>query len=91
MGAEVEAWRIWLLGGFKVSIWSRTIEKHAWYLRKAAALIKLLSLAEGRRLHREQVMDLLWPELEKKPPQTTCVEPSMPPVEHSIRTEALFT
>jgi predicted ATPase/DNA-binding SARP family transcriptional activator/DNA-binding CsgD family transcriptional regulator len=58
-----EAVRVWLLGGFRVSVGSRTIEENAWRLRKAAALVKLLALAPGHRLHREQVMDLLWPEL----------------------------
>jgi DNA-binding SARP family transcriptional activator len=61
-----EAVRIWLLGGFGVSIGSIPIEKSAWRLRKAAALVKLLSLAPGHRMHREQVMDLLWPDLGKK-------------------------
>jgi predicted ATPase/DNA-binding SARP family transcriptional activator/DNA-binding CsgD family transcriptional regulator len=34
----------------------------AWRLRKAAALVKVLALAPGHRLHREQVMDILWPD-----------------------------
>ncbi|MBA2714724.1 MAG: AAA family ATPase, partial [Rubrobacteraceae bacterium] len=55
--------RVWLLGGFRVSIGARTIEDKEWRLRKAAALLKVLSLAQGRRLHREQVMELLWPEV----------------------------
>ncbi|MGH3105876.1 MAG: hypothetical protein ACRDM3_01630, partial [Rubrobacteraceae bacterium] len=66
VGTEAEAVRIWLLGGFKVAIGSRLIEKRAWRLRKASALVKLLALAPGHRLHREQVMDLLWPDLGKK-------------------------
>jgi predicted ATPase/DNA-binding SARP family transcriptional activator/DNA-binding CsgD family transcriptional regulator len=66
VGAEAEAVRIWLLGGFKVSIGSRLIEKSSWRLKKASALVKLLALAPGHRLHREQVMDLLWPDLSKK-------------------------
>src|SRR5215208_5617279 len=66
VGAKVEAVRIWLLGSFRVALGARPIEKDAWRLRKAAALIKLLALAPGHRLHREQVMDLLWPELGKK-------------------------
>jgi predicted ATPase/DNA-binding SARP family transcriptional activator/DNA-binding CsgD family transcriptional regulator len=61
-----EPMRVWLLGGFKVSVGSRTIEGDAWRLRKAAALVKLLTLAPGNRMHREQVMDLLWPDLGKK-------------------------
>jgi two-component SAPR family response regulator len=61
-GKRPEAVRIWLLGGFRVSVGSRTIEEGAWRLRKAAALVKLLALASGHRLHREQVMDILWPD-----------------------------
>lgn len=40
---------------------SRVIPENAWRLRKAAGLIKLLALAPGHRLHREQAMDRLWP------------------------------
>jgi predicted ATPase/DNA-binding CsgD family transcriptional regulator len=58
--------RIGLLGGFRVSVGARTIEKDAWRLRKAASLVKLLALAPGHRLHRERVMDTLWPELGRK-------------------------
>jgi predicted ATPase/DNA-binding SARP family transcriptional activator/DNA-binding CsgD family transcriptional regulator len=57
-----EAMRVCLLGGFKVSVGSRTIESGAWRLRKASSLVKLLALAPSHRLHREQVMDLLWPD-----------------------------
>ena len=35
----------------------------AWSRRHAASLVKLLALADGRRLHREQVIDALWPGL----------------------------
>jgi predicted ATPase/DNA-binding SARP family transcriptional activator len=61
-----EAVRVWLLRGFRVSVGSRTIEEGAWRLRKAAALVKLLALAPSHRLHRERVMDLLWPESGRK-------------------------
>ena len=57
-----EAVRVWLLGGFQVSVGSRTVEDKQWRLRKATALVKLLSLAPGHHLHREQAMDLLWPD-----------------------------
>src|SRR5215217_8544783 len=57
-----ETLRVWLLGGFRVSVGTRTVEEGAWRLRKAAALVKLLALAPGHHLHREQAMDLLWPE-----------------------------
>ncbi|CAN5661865.1 BTAD domain-containing putative transcriptional regulator [soil metagenome] len=62
MGDTRKAVRVWLLGGFRVSVGSRTITQDTWRLRKAAALIKLLALAPGHRIHREQVMDLLWPD-----------------------------
>src|SRR5215204_5867689 len=61
-----EAVRIWLLGEFRVSVGSRTIAQDAWRLRKAAALVKLLALAPGHRLHREQAMDVLWPDSAKR-------------------------
>jgi DNA-binding SARP family transcriptional activator len=60
---RLEAIRIRLLGGFEVTVGARTIEDGAWRLRKAANLVKLLALAAGNRLHREQVMYTLWPEL----------------------------
>ena len=60
---RLEAIRIRLLGGFEVTVGARRIEEGAWRLRKAANLIKLLALAPGHRLHREQIMDALWPDL----------------------------
>jgi predicted ATPase/DNA-binding SARP family transcriptional activator/DNA-binding CsgD family transcriptional regulator len=58
--------RIGLLGGFGVSVGSRVIQEDQWPLRKASSLIKLLALAEGHRLHREQAMELLWPDLDPR-------------------------
>jgi predicted ATPase/DNA-binding SARP family transcriptional activator/DNA-binding CsgD family transcriptional regulator len=55
--------RVRLLGGFSVSVGSHAIEKGAWRLRKAASLVKLLALSSGHRMHRDQVLDILWPEL----------------------------
>jgi DNA-binding SARP family transcriptional activator len=55
--------RVELLGGFRVSAGGRAIPEHVWRRRKTAALIKLLALAPRHRLHREQVMDALWPDL----------------------------
>ena len=39
------------------------IGEKEWRLKKATSLIKLLALASGHRLHREQAIELLWPEL----------------------------
>jgi predicted ATPase/DNA-binding SARP family transcriptional activator/DNA-binding CsgD family transcriptional regulator len=66
-GESPEAMRIWLLGDFRVSVGSRTIEDNAWRRKKAAALVKLLALAQGHRLHRERIMAVLWPDLNGKP------------------------
>lgn len=56
--------QIRLLGGFRVSVGSRDIPDGEWRLRKAKAVLKLLALAPGHRLQREQVLDFLWPELD---------------------------
>jgi DNA-binding SARP family transcriptional activator len=61
-----EAVRVWMLGGFQVSVGSRSVPQGAWRLRKAAALVKLLALAPGHRLHRDQAMDILWPDSGRK-------------------------
>jgi predicted ATPase/DNA-binding SARP family transcriptional activator/DNA-binding CsgD family transcriptional regulator len=61
-----EVVRVWLLGDFRVSVGSWAIQQDKWRLRKAAALVKLLALAPNHRLHREQAMDLLWPDSGKK-------------------------
>ena len=58
--------RIRLLGGFSVWVGSRAVPEGAWHLRKAKSLVKLLALAPGHRVHREQVMEFLWPELGRR-------------------------
>ncbi|MCL2396029.1 MAG: AAA family ATPase, partial [Acidimicrobiaceae bacterium] len=52
-----------LLGTFEVRRDSRVVPAGAWSRRQAAALVKLLALSPGRRLHREQVLNALWPDL----------------------------
>ena len=61
-----ETVRVELLGGFRVSVGTRTVEEGAWQLRKAANLVKLPALVPGHRIHRERVMDLLWPDLGRR-------------------------
>ena len=58
---RLEAVRIRLLGGFKVSVGRRSIDEVEWRLKKAASLLKLLALAPGHRLHRDQATERLWP------------------------------
>jgi DNA-binding SARP family transcriptional activator/pimeloyl-ACP methyl ester carboxylesterase len=54
---------IQLLGGFTASVNGKPVPKEAWRQRRAAELVKLLALAPGHRLHREQVIDALWRDL----------------------------
>ncbi len=55
--------RIRLLGEFEVQVDGTPVPSDAWTRRHAANLVKLLALAEGHRLHREQVIESLWPGL----------------------------
>lgn len=60
---RMDAVRIWLLGGFRVCVGEHVIPGERWRLRKARALVKLLALAPGHRLHREELIEQLWPDL----------------------------
>ncbi len=53
-----------LLGPFRVVVGGQPVPDAAWARRDATSLIKLLALKRGRSLHREQVMDLLWPDVD---------------------------
>src|SRR5437867_12008554 len=52
-----------VLGRFRVAVEDRTVPDEAWRHRRGSDLVKLLALAPAHRLHREQVMDALWPDL----------------------------
>lgn len=56
--------RISLLGGFDVSVGAKPVASDAWRRRKPAALLKILALTPGHRVHREQLVDQLWPDLD---------------------------
>src|SRR3954452_5645456 len=49
-----------LLNGFAAAVDGVPVPETAWRLKKARELVKLLALAPGHRLHREQAMDVLW-------------------------------
>lgn len=53
-----------LLGRFSVLIDDHEIPASEWRRDRAAALIKLLALTPQHRLHREQVMEAFWPDLD---------------------------
>lgn len=54
---------ITMLGRFAVRVDGTDIPAQAWSRRQAAGLVKLLGLAPRRQLHREQVIDALWPDV----------------------------
>jgi predicted ATPase/DNA-binding SARP family transcriptional activator/predicted negative regulator of RcsB-dependent stress response len=56
--------RVRLVGGFHVSLDDRVVAPGAWRLRKAKTLVKLLAVQPGHSLHRDQVVDVLWPDLD---------------------------
>ncbi|HEU4544221.1 MAG TPA: AAA family ATPase [Jiangellaceae bacterium] len=54
---------ITMLGGFAVRVDGEPIAAESWIRPQAATLVKVLALAPGHRLHREQLIDRLWPDL----------------------------
>lgn len=54
--------RLCLLGNCRVSIDGQTIEMR----RKPKQLIKLLALQSNQRLHREQIVEVLWTDQESE-------------------------
>ena len=59
--------RIDLLGGFRVNVGDAAMGVDAWRRRKPPALAKILALTPGHRVHREQLMELSWPDLDAAP------------------------
>src|SRR5256885_17191374 len=55
---------IHLFGTFHVTVDGRTIEERQWLRPRPKLLVKLLALQPHHQLHREQVMEMLWPEQE---------------------------
>src|SRR3954447_21088478 len=51
-----------LLGRYTLALDGRAGPDDGWGRRDGASLVKVLALAPDRRLHREQVLDLLWPD-----------------------------
>lgn len=51
-----------LLGAFEVTVDGHVVGDERWERKRAQALLKLLALQPEHRLHREQVVDLLWPD-----------------------------
>jgi DNA-binding SARP family transcriptional activator len=52
-----------LLGAFEVIVDSQPVSADVWAQRRAADLVKLLALAPGHRMPRDEVLEMLWPQL----------------------------
>ena len=50
-----------LFGGFAVHIDDREVSDSAWRRRKARTVVKLLALAPKHTLHRDEVIEAMWP------------------------------
>jgi predicted ATPase/DNA-binding SARP family transcriptional activator len=53
--------QIRLLGEFNVDRDGTPVHAREWRLRKARTLVKLLALAPDQRMHRDVLLDVLWP------------------------------
>ena len=62
MAIRTQRVMIRVLGRFEVSVDGIVTPERGWRRRTAASLVKVLALAPGHRLHREQVIDMLWPD-----------------------------
>lgn len=57
--------RLWLLGGFRAALAGRPVPATTWRTRKSRPLVALLALVPGHRLHRDELLDHLWPDLDR--------------------------
>ena len=55
---------IYVLGPFRVSVFGKNINDSQWARPQAKLLLKLLALEPEHQLHREQIMDAIWPKLD---------------------------
>ena len=65
-------WDVQLLGSFAVNVDGVRAEAGGWRLRKAKLLVAMLALAPGQRRHREQVLDRLWPDFDRRDLWRAC-------------------
>jgi predicted ATPase len=55
--------RVTMLGGFDLQVDGVAVPPGMWRLNKARSLLKLLALARSHSMHRDAVVDALWPDL----------------------------
>lgn len=64
MSGVKDSLQLSMLGRFELRAGDRLVIDRGWRRTKSKALLKLLALQPARALHREQAMELLWPQLE---------------------------
>jgi len=55
---------IYLLGPFRILVSGKTVEHSQWARPQAKVLLKLLALEPQHQLHRQQIMDTIWLDLD---------------------------
>jgi DNA-binding SARP family transcriptional activator len=55
-----------LLGPFRIAVNGEPVDERQWARRKPKLLVKLLALQPHHQLHREQIIEFLWPELDSE-------------------------
>ena len=71
--------KIYMLGNFYVERDGTPIPAVDWARRKTRSLLKVLALQPGHRLHREQITEMLWPDLDPSLPRQLLSQPIIPP------------
>ncbi|HWE62441.1 MAG TPA: tetratricopeptide repeat protein, partial [Chloroflexota bacterium] len=66
-GSSTQSLRIWTLGQFRVECDGVAVSPGAWRRQAATVVLKLLLLADFRRLPREHIAAHIWPDLEPTP------------------------
>jgi DNA-binding SARP family transcriptional activator len=61
--ATPQSLSIHLFGAFRLRVDDKPVEGRRWSRPRPKLIVKLLALQPHHQLHREQVMDILWPEL----------------------------
>ena len=58
--------QIYLFGSFRLSVRGSVVAKAAWQKRKAKLLVEILALHPAHELHREELIEILFPETDEK-------------------------
>jgi DNA-binding SARP family transcriptional activator len=58
--------QIYLLGSFRLIVEGVAVSNAAWQKRKAKLLIQILALQPAHELHREELMEILFPDIDMK-------------------------